>query len=192
MTLNLNPEQIIEALDKSPDLAKKIYEVLRDKYATVEQFNKLLEEIKLSREESNQRFEKMDQRLDEIQAGLGINFEGYNKNVLRTFLEAQGIPATNMIWRARMADPDRVIHASSTEVEIDLFLQEPLILVEVTSIERSLEKVEKFLNIITWLEKKFGQKTQAYYLLFDFEDSIREKAKTMLQTAGVKIISTQT
>ncbi|MFV2015829.1 MAG: hypothetical protein ACC656_10395, partial [Candidatus Heimdallarchaeota archaeon] len=218
-------------------------------FVSFEQFQLLLDEIKESREESNRRFEesreefnrrfeesreesnrrfesveqrfekhdekfeeivnilkehgkrfdshdrrlaRIDKRLDDIQAGLGINFEGYNKNVLMNFLEAQGIPAKTMQWRVKIQDPERKIYKKSSEVEIDIFMENPLIIVEVTSIETSYEKVQTFIKIIKWLEVKYNKKSEAYYLLFDFEDEIREEALNLLQKHKVKIISTQT
>ena len=140
----------------------------------------------------DRRFNRTDHKIDRVLAGLGLNFEGYNKRVLEHFLVYQGLPADKMQWRAIIPDPEGVISPDNFEVEVDLFQQEPLIVVEITALEDSLEKVRRFIDIVRWLERKFNQKATAYFLTYDFDELIAEEAQRILKEASVKVICTKT
>ncbi len=214
-------EQILNSIENDPDLTKKLYEILRDRFATKEEIQKILEEIKESRIEFNKRFQesreemdkrfesmdkrfesilkemdkrfdRVDRRFDHLSAGMGLSFEGYNKNVLIHFLECQGLPAKEMKWRVHFTDIYGEVNPENEEFEIDILLEEPLIIVEVTTMVYSLVKVQYFLNKIKFLEKHYQKEAKGYFLAYNFEESIASEARKLLKEAKVRVIITET
>ncbi|MHA1974665.1 MAG: hypothetical protein ACTSW1_16815 [Candidatus Hodarchaeales archaeon] len=79
----MSVEEILEKISGKPELARKLYEILRDRFATREEFNRLLEELQKSREEYRREFREMyrrsDQRFEAMQLQIDRRFDGVDK-----------------------------------------------------------------------------------------------------------------
>ncbi|MBD3214146.1 MAG: hypothetical protein GF311_16170 [Candidatus Lokiarchaeota archaeon] len=125
----------------------------------------------------DKRFEAMDKRFDalrvdiselksmlgNIQKTLGKPFEQYARNVVVRILEGEGMENVQLVSK-KFKDSERYVSEGIEEVEIDGFSLTPPIVVEITSILRNREKVNKFLRKKEFLERKYQKSFRGFFI----------------------------
>jgi hypothetical protein len=128
-------------------------------------------------EAMDKRFEAMDKRFDairvdiselksmlgNIQKTLGKPFEQFARNVVVRILEGEGMENVQLVSK-KFKDSERYVSEGIEEVEIDGFSLTPPIVVEITSILRNREKVNKFLRKKEFLEKKYQKSFRGFFI----------------------------
>ena len=137
----------------------------------------------------DQRFDKVFERFDELSLALGHDFEEFNSHWLETFLVAQGFPKIEVRKRT-FFDPEHMVFPDSTDVEVDLFNEDPLVVGEVTAIVRTIDKVTTFLRKVKFIESNMRRKADyKLFITYMIVPEIREEAKRLLEGAGVTVIT---
>ena len=140
--------------------------------------------------ETNKRFEALDRKIDSrfdlvmstlnsIQTQIGKPFEQFARNVVARILEGEGIPKVSLL-AAKISDPERFVHAHSIELEIDGYSENPPIIVEITSILRDREKVEKFIRKKLLLDRQKGKQFRGFFVAGGCEINQETKAELIL------------
>lgn len=204
-------EEILEKLRGNKALARKLHHILEEEFVRKVEIKEILEEIKQLREESNKRweelmkefkerskqvddwFDKMDEKIEkilkELRIGLGYSLEQLSKSVVLKLMESRGYEVEKLEKR-HFEDPEMVVHKDSTDVEVDLFSEEPLIIGETTGSIRKLRKVNQFIRKIQFLEQRLNKKATLKVLItYRIREDIQQKAQAKLEKAGVLLIT---
>ena len=72
-------------LKKNRQFRGELYGILTETFATKDDLRQILEEMRISREESNKRFEAMDKRFDALQQDMDKRFDAMQKDMDRRF-----------------------------------------------------------------------------------------------------------
>ena len=84
-------ERLPELLAQRPQLRYRIYDILAERFVEKAEFNRLLEEIRASREESNRRFEEAreesNRRFEEAREESDRRFEALHRQIDRRYEE---------------------------------------------------------------------------------------------------------
>jgi len=119
----ITAECVIEALPKileaRPELRYKFYAVIEEKFPSREETNRILEELKIMREESNKRFEAVDKRFEAVDK----RFESMDRRFDALHEEIMSIKS-NVIRIETDVDEIKVdlkdIKKSQTEIDVNL------------------------------------------------------------------------
>ncbi len=161
-----------------------------ERFAAVDKrFESMLNAMKDGFAKMDKRMGSLERRMEEISHALGHDFEEFNREWLRAFLNKNGIPDVE-IRKRHFVDRNHEVFPDTTDVEIDLFNEEPLLVGEVTAIVRSLEKVEIFLRKVKFIEGLYGRPAeQKLFITYYIEPQILSDVIKKLSEAGVRIIS---
>ncbi len=82
-------------------------------------------------------------------------------------------------WRRRFPDPEMITGHSL--VEIDIFCEDPLIAVEVTGEIGSIEKVDKFIDKLKFLETKYKKKPKGIIITYEIKPGIINPVHALIE-----------
>ncbi len=132
---------------------------------------------------TNKRFDKIDNVLKSIQNSLGKPFEQFGRNIVSKILEKEGFNEVK-IESKELSDPKRFVSESRSTVEIDGFSMDPPIIVEITSILKEREKVERFLKKKTFVEKEFSKIFRGFFVAASTELTSEEIGELTILLRG--------
>ncbi|TXT66624.1 MAG: hypothetical protein BAJALOKI3v1_20087 [Promethearchaeota archaeon] len=177
--LNKAMDKRFEAMQKTMD---KRFEAMDKRFEAMqktmdERFEAMQKTMDKRFEAMDKRFEAMDKRFEtievdiselknmvgNIQQTLGKPFEQFARNVVVRILDGEGMENVQLESR-KFRDPERFVSEGIEEVEIDGFSLTPPIVVEITSILRSTEKVHKFLRKKEFLERKYQKDFRGFFI----------------------------
>ncbi|MHA1689986.1 MAG: hypothetical protein ACTSUN_11760 [Promethearchaeota archaeon] len=188
-----------ESMDKRFESMDKRFESLtkqmNDRFEAVDKrFESMDKRFESLTKQMNERFEATDKRFEAIethfheikstlkslQKTLGKPFEQFGRNVVIKLLQSEGIENVTLEKKI-LQDPEKFVSPGITEVEIDGFSINPPILVEITSILKTKEKIETFLRKKTFVEKLYGVKFKGYFLAASTEFSAEEMGALIIK-----------
>ncbi|MBD3189472.1 MAG: hypothetical protein GF308_02460 [Candidatus Heimdallarchaeota archaeon] len=204
-------EKLLEKLRENKEFARKLHYLLEDEFVRKVEIKEMLAELRKMREESekrwkelmkefrertktvDQRFEQMDKKVDrgfaELSLGFGINFEDLSQVIVKKIMAIQGIKLPKL-ERKSFVDHKMTVHKDSTDVEVDLFSEEPLIIGEVTGSIIERDKIERFIRKIQFLEEKFKKKaTLKIVVTYRIHSSLSKEIREMLKKEGIELIA---
>ncbi len=163
--------KILPTLIRENDTVKgAIITALSGIVATRDDIKDLMREMDKRFEAMDKRFEAMDKRFDGIEhqlksitQAIGIPFEQFARNVVSRILDGEGIKDV-VLKKARLPDPGGEVFPDTKEVEVDGLSEDPPVIVEVTSILRDADKVDKFLRKKAFLEKARGKPFRGFFV----------------------------
>ncbi|MHA1340028.1 MAG: hypothetical protein ACTSRZ_09420 [Promethearchaeota archaeon] len=134
-----------------------------------ERFKAQQQQIADLRKEMNEKFKVVDNRFDRIEGKLdclleqfGSPFKQFARNVVVKLLAAQGIQNVNLS-SIKIPNPYKNI-LNTNELEIDGFSKDPAVIVEITSILHDKDKVDKFLKKKQILEKIYNKHFKGFFI----------------------------
>jgi hypothetical protein len=136
--------------------------------------------------DTNQRFEKVFERFDELSIALGHDFEEFNSLWLEDFLRNQGYPKLKIKKRS-FYDENFQVFSDSNDVEIDVYHEDPLVIGEITAITKTIDKATLFLRKVEFIKKSNKKNPQIFFITYGFFPKIRDQALKLLEDAGVKV-----
>ena len=142
-------------------------------------------------EEQNKRFEerfdKMDieikstnKKLDSLLNIFGKPFEQFGRNVISRLLKGEGYPNVK-IEPMHLKDDQNIVHEATTDIEIDGISHDPAIIVEITSILRKNEKLDKFLKKKKFVEDYYKKPFRGFFVASGTEINQEEKADLLVR-----------
>jgi hypothetical protein len=194
-------EEVVKSLPvvlkEHPELRLKIYEILSEEFArkgefyeymkkSDERFEKLLQELRTSREESNRRFEAVDRKFEEMREDMNRRFEavdsdfkdlkdwvgivagGFQRRAGRSLEDAvagtlrialgRDVKPGNITMRKKVVDDEGLIGPAGRKYEIDLCITNGECLIfEIKSCAEE-EDIERFKDKAELAIKKLGLK----------------------------------
>jgi len=154
-----------EAMDRR---FEALQEQIKDRFEAMDQhFNAV-------QAENNQRFNRIEQTmatgfsqvtaiLNSIQTQIGKPFEQFGRNVVIRILQGEGFERVKLSPKI-FRDPNHIVFHQSEEVEVDGFSEDPPVIVEITSILRDQEKVEKFLKKKAFIEDLYQREFRGFFV----------------------------
>jgi hypothetical protein len=132
----------------------------------------------------------LKQGFKELAIGYGGTFEGFNKTILRKILESRGIPVKAFnVTPFHFEDLSKTVHPDSTDVEINIFSEEPAIVGEVTSSLTTLKKFETFVRKIHFLEEKFQKTFKRFFITLYIDEPIQGIIKQLTTQNAIEVIT---
>jgi hypothetical protein len=173
-------KEIIREMDKRFEASDKRFEAMDKRFEAMDKrFEAMNKRFDESDKKNEERFQKLMQSLDSIQSQIGKPFEQFARNVIIRILDGEGQKKVELN-PIKIKDSKRIISPDSDEVEIDGFSENPPIVVEITSILRNKEKVEKFIQKKILIEKLKKQMFRGFFIASGSELSQNEKADIIL------------
>ncbi len=166
--MTLDVDEILKLLEKEPQIARTLYEILRDRFVTREESQRLLEEIQKSREESTRRFDEQQAAIQEVQRAIqeqqraiqeltvsimrieqkeGEILENTVLNLMKETLVLQNIDPSK-VRREVLTDPKGEVFYQGYQTDIDVLLEnDNTYLVEVKATTSSQEIAHFLQNV---------------------------------------------
>jgi hypothetical protein len=118
----------------------------------------------------DRRFDIVDGRFDDvvsilknIQKEIGKPFEQFCRNIVIRILEGEGLGDVKLESR-KIKDPEMIVSKNNTIIEIDGLSLNPPVIMEVTTILKDEEKIDKFLRKKEFIEKKYGKDFRGFFI----------------------------
>ncbi len=138
-------------------------------------------------QEQDRRFDRQDIILMEINSKLGANLEQVLASFVERELAAKGFQQVSLKMRAKFKDPNRVVSPHTTEFEVDIYCENPLVIVEVTAFLTNLDKVELFVKKVAEIKKRVPSDVPIGLIAlvtYSIDDDLREDTIKLLQDVG--------
>jgi hypothetical protein len=188
----------VELKAQREEFSKKFDNVYEEMKAQREEFSKRfdqvyqeIKDIKLDQKEVKAGIDQVNQRMDKSESYLkvigGTKLELHSLDFFKAILKAKAIKIGKLVWNEIFSDPKKRL--GTTDVQIDIFCEDPLIAVEVTSYVDTLEKLTKFNKKLDFLQEKFKTKPLGVVITYEIHSDISDDAKELLKAKGVKLIA---
>jgi len=183
-------EELREDFRERTKIVDKRFEQVDKRF---EQVDKRFEQVDKRFEQVDKRFDQMDEKIDkgfaELSLGFGMNFEDLSQAIVKKIMDVLGIKLPKLEKR-RFVDQKMTVHMNSTDVEVDLFSEEPLIIGEVSGSITELEKIERFIRKIHFLEEQFKKKaTLKIIITYRIHPKLSNKVRAILKKEGIELIA---
>ncbi len=209
--------RLVEALEKNPELRAKIAELLsKETYVTRDEMTRVLDEIRLLREDNDRRFEEVfrrfeaidrrfeavDRRFDRLEMAFqdvrrdvatistryGLRLEDIFREIFREALLTEGVDPEKL-RRLVVVDKDGVVCPAGEMTDIDMMVTDSqCVFVEVKA-RADLHDVWAFLKKVELAEAQEGVKaTRLILVTLHISPVDRQKAEEM----GVRVITSET
>ena len=121
---------------------------------------------------------------------MGVSFERYNAAWLKRLVKETLGQTIRVEVGRKEKDLLQEIHSSSTEVEIDLWVDKPFVIGEATTFlgPKEMAKIEKFVKIGQWISKRYGKEPKLYLFCMGIHSDIVEVARTYCRENGVVLV----
>ena len=161
-------EKRFEAIDKRFEATDKRFEAMDKRFETFDtKFNDLQTEMR-------DGFSNITSVLYSIQAPIGKPFEQFARNVVIRILEAEGQPNVKITPQV-FSDTEHQLSKYNTDVQVDGYSENPPIIIEITSILRNTEKVDKFIEKKSFVENLKKKPFRGFFIAAGTE--INEETK---------------
>jgi hypothetical protein len=132
--------------------------------------------------------------LENVTRGLGFSMESYSAAWLIELLRSRGIqnPEGKVIWSRKWKLPEGIPdRKKGDEIEIDLFIEDPLIVVEVTSFldQDEISKLKRLQQNRQFIESLFGKKAECFFACYDIDATVKPEAEAFAAEHGIKFIT---
>ncbi len=150
-------------------------------------FQNMWDEMKELRKSQNRLHRRMDKHEAFWRKIGGEELELHSLMWFQGVLNAKGFPSDNLKWGVKFEDPQRRLGTS--EIEIDLFQENPLLVVEVTSFVDSLDKLLRFVKKIKFIREKYGKTPKAVFITYRIAKEIEEAFMEIQKANEIELIT---
>ena len=163
------------------------------KYLTREEFFRYLEEDRRKWEENQKRWEENQKIIERITksiakvgARVGYKMEDLVRALIKEFFEKNGIkPDTKPL---KEFDQEGFVYGYPSDVEIDVFVSDPVVYGEVKSIIEDASEVLAFNRKVEFFERKYGKAWKKFITCLDIKERRRESILQAAEKYGIDII----
>ncbi len=188
-----------EAMDKRFEAMDKRFEqLIAELHQHIEESAKRFEAIDKRFEALNKRLdnqqgmlEKLDRKMTELHSFLGGSLESLVRSLVFKILYEKGYENAQIRQNVTFIDEARKVHPDSTYVEVDLFCENPLVVVEVTGILKDLKKIEIFKRKVQFLREKYPNSPLGMlaFVTTEIKEDIIPRAVTELKKIQAELIT---
>ncbi|HKZ42838.1 MAG TPA: hypothetical protein VJ044_17880 [Candidatus Hodarchaeales archaeon] len=184
--------QLRKDMDKRFEAVDKRFEVMDKRFVAMDKrFDDMQktfgEQLKAIREGFSFLSDRMDKLTTNVRRMGGEDLELLSLSFYRAILDGKLIRSDNLEWRRHFADPESL--SGSSDVEIDIFQEDPLTAVEVCSYVPDIDKLNKFIGELRFLKRKFGKTPKTLLITYGFAKGIEDAAIALLKKEGVMLIT---
>ena len=163
-------------------------EVMNMHAISLENLWKEVRDIKLDLKETKEEVKKTHRRLDKHEEWLksmgGSELEMKSFRWFMAVLDAKGEDVNNLRWRAKFTDPEERL--GTPEIEIDVFSEKPLYVVEITNYISDIKKLMTLKKKVQFIREKFG-KPKVIIITNGFVEEIEEEARDICNANGFEV-----
>ena len=134
----------------------------------------------------NRQLKRLWNRIDDLSLDFGTVVERIGYTFIRQTLESKGITTFPRL-RAHFIDENYEVHASSTDVEVDLFSADIPLIGECTLKIVEMDKLETFLRKIRFLEKRYKKKFQRFLFTLSVSPAIETQVKAFCDKWDIQL-----
>ncbi len=186
--LKLQREELkLQREDMEKGFVKVWDELKAQRMAMEEGFKNMWEEMKELRKSQDKIHRRMDKHEAFWRKIAGEELELHSLMWFQGVLNAKGFPSDNLRWSAKFDDPQRRLE--TPEIEIDLFQEEPLMVVEVTSFVDTLDKLMTFIKKIKFIEEKYAKRPKAVFITYRVSKNIEEAFTEIQKSNSIELIT---
>ncbi|RMG32438.1 MAG: DUF632 domain-containing protein, partial [Methanobacteriota archaeon] len=186
--LKAQREAMEQGFSKVWDELKTQRDELKAQREAMEQgFQNMWDEMKELRKSQNRLHRRMDKHEAFWRKIGGEELELHSLMWFQGVLNAKGFPSDNLKWGVKFEDPQRRLGTS--EIEIDLFQENPLLVVEVTSFVDSLDKLLRFVKKIKFIREKYGKTPKAVFITYRIAKEIEEAFMEIQKANEIELIT---
>ncbi|RMF44417.1 MAG: hypothetical protein D6751_09060 [Deltaproteobacteria bacterium] len=154
-------------------------------------FERLWEEvknIKLDLRDTKEEVKKTHRRLDKHEEWLksigGSDLEMKSFRWFMAVMDAKGEDISNLKWRVKFKDEQKRL--GTEEIEIDIFSEDPLYVVEITNYIDDIKKLIKLKKKSEFIREKFGE-PKVIIITNGFTEEVVEEAKDICKANNFEI-----
>ncbi len=175
---------IITALSGVVATKDDIKQVIEEFDKRFEAMDKRFEAMQI---QMDKRFERVYERLDNIDLGYGIVAEGIEYSLIKREFKQKGLDLKIQI-RQHFHDENNYVHPDTKDIEIDIFHIKPNIIGEATLKLTDLDKVRIFIRKCEFLEKMYKESFQKYLFCFRVDERIKQELDILLNQFNIELI----
>lgn len=157
----------------------------------IEEFDKRFESMdkhfEAMQTQMDKRFERVHERLDNIDLGYGKIAEGIEYSIIKREFKQKGFDLALQI-RQHFFDENNYVHPDTNDVEVDVFHVKPNIIGEATLKLANLDKVRIFIRKCEFLEKMYKETFQKYVFCFKVDERIKQELDILLHQFDIELI----
>ncbi len=147
-------------------------------------FKEMWSEVRRQSQDLHRRLDKHENWLKKMG---GTDLELESLSWFRAVLRTKQLPHEDLIWKKKFRDPKERIGTS--DIEFDIFSEDPLMAIEVCSHISEISKVTNFIKKFEFLEEKFSRKALGVIVTFRFDPSIEDAAIELIESKNIGLIS---
>jgi hypothetical protein len=179
------------------DMNRRFEQAAKERAAIREDMNRRFEQAAKERaairEDMVKGFARLDQRIQKfrskIGARIGERFEGIGRRIARELLLERGIKVKR-IQAYKTKDVKGLVFEKGQDVEVDIFIKEPLVIGEIKSIIEKKEVVYNFSRKVKFFEKLFGKKSELRLIVtIDIPDNVKRGVIREAKKRGIRLVS---
>ena len=173
------------------EMEKQREEMARQREENAAHFKRIWEEAARQREAMEKGFKTIHRRVDKLEDSIksvaGESLEEYSRLWFKGMIEGRGLKVDNIVRRKHIRDEEKVL--GTTDVELDIFQEEPLIAGEITTVLNDLTKITKFVKKLEVLERIYRKKPKGVFICYRIKDEIEDTAIRLLADYKILLIS---
>ncbi len=186
---------VIEEFDKRFEIMDKRFETMDKRFETMDKrfdamdkrFEAMDKRFEAHQKEQDKQFERVHERLDNIDLGYGVIAEGIEYSIINREFKHKGYDLKLQI-RQHFSDNENYVHPDTTDVEVDIFHTNPNIIGEATLKLNNLDKVRTFIRKCEFLEKTYEIPFQKYFFCFKIDQGIKQALNIILGKYDIELI----
>ncbi|KKN27875.1 hypothetical protein LCGC14_0859990 [marine sediment metagenome] len=181
-------KQVIEEFDKRFEAMDKRFEAMDKRFEVMDKrFDSMDKRFEAMQTQVNKQFERVHERLDNIDLGYGIIAEGIEYSLIKREFKQKGLDLKIQI-RQHFHDENNYVHPDTKDIEIDIFHIKPNILGEATLKLTDLDKVRIFIRKCEFLKKMYKESFQKYLFCFHVDERIKQELDILLNQFNIELI----
>ncbi len=128
----------------------------------------------------------MDKKFSEYLGGTYAKFLAFSQDLIKKRVKQLSGKDVYLETHKHFEDPNKTVHPDSTDVEIDFFSKNPLVIAEATGELKDLDKVTRFINKCRFIEEMFHSTAIKLFIAMHVEPQVKQDAMNLLKKNGIE------
>jgi hypothetical protein len=126
--------------------------------------------------------------LSKIGARLRVKLEGFSRELINLFLARNGI-RNNRVRRLTLFDRDGKVFSYPENIEVDIFIEKPLVIGEITNFLNEKDKIYNFDRKARFIQERYGREARLKFIAcLDIGPGQRKQIYRLATRLGIKIL----
>jgi len=151
-----------------------------------------LKEVKEKQDKTNNMLSFISKKVDAYTHCMGKPFEEFSRGVLSVMLLEEIDDVEKLKLNKSFKDPFGFVHKDkATLVEIDIFCQKPLIVVECKGLlsgDKGIEQLHTFIRKKHFVETLYEEEARGYLFSYTVDNDILQQVTGICESNGIRIV----